>query len=166
MGWRAHGRGVIGAAICCGSISAVSAAGSSADTLKACLAAFDGIAWQMPYRPFTKVHRCSWAGGGYNAQPNAQQDGSSLELIASGAMPRKSSHSVSASDYQDAVFTHFDRVFTQHGFERLETRHAEQGGGRFVEFARYLKGGSSGRILTWQTGAANTWVVKLEAPAR
>jgi hypothetical protein len=161
MGWPAHVRGVLLAAISCACLPAGSV-GFSADDLKACLATFDGIAWQLPYRPFTKVHRCSWPGGGYNGQPEAQGR-SKLELIASTVIPRNSKQSVSTGDYQDAVFTHFDLLFTRHGFERVETRHGEQRGDRFVEFARYQKRGGNGPVLTWESGAANTWNVTMDA---
>ena len=60
-----------------------------------------------------------------------------------------------------AVFSHFDALFQRNGFRRVDEEPGEAEGERHVAKARYARG-SQAPTLTWQTGAANTWLVTFD----
>lgn len=123
------------------------------ESLRSCLATFEGIAWQLPYRPALQVHRC-----------DVEADRVTLELIGAlrlGPVRDRAPSDASRAQLQQAVFSHFDALFQRNGFRRVDEEPGEAEGERHVAKARYARG-SQAPTLTWQTGAANTWLVTFD----
>lgn len=129
---------------------------SATEALRSCLGAFEGIAWQLPYRPALQVHRCTSEGGR-----------TTLELIGAlrlGPVRDRAPSDASRAQLQQAVFAHFDALFLRSGYHRVDEEPGEADSERYVARARYARG-SQAPALSWQTGAANTWLLTFERPA-
>jgi len=141
------------------------AAQPQTEQLKGCLAAFEGIEWKLPYRPFLHVHGCAWPGGFYGAGGDSSGGRRSLELIGAVSLgPTRDRMPADASyaQFQQAVFVHFDSLFRSQGFRRMETQEALDGAA-YTALARYTRSSTGTEaMLTWQTEAKNTWRITLE----
>jgi hypothetical protein len=102
------------------------------ESLRSCLATFEGIAWRLPYRPALQVHRC-----------NVEAGRTTLELIGAlrlGPVRDRAPSDASRAQLQQAVFSHFDALFQRNGFRRVDEESGEAEGGRHVAKARYARG--------------------------
>lgn len=142
------------------------AAGAQAPIpLERCLAQFEGIQWKLPYRPYMHVYRCVGPEGGFNAGAVNKPGVRSIEFIGDStiAPPRNGMPAENFGEMQQAVFTHFDKLFQRHGFQRTEQQDNVEHATPYPKLAKYRRFTGAGPVvLTWQTMAANTWVVTLE----
>jgi hypothetical protein len=141
------------------------AAGAQAPVpLERCLAQFEGIQWKLPYRPYMHVYRCVGPDGGFNSGPGAPGV-RRIEFIGDSTItpPRQGMPAENFGEMQQAVFAHFDKLFQRHGFQRTELQENVDHSPAYPKLAKYRRFTGAGPLtLTWQTMAANTWVVTLE----
>ena len=160
--------------------------------IKKCLEDFDGIAWQLPYRPAIDIRSCATPKNKYSAQttPAGKRI---LELIGEaslgdGVEPLPGPESDAAM--QSAVYAHFDALFRRRGYMLVSTEQRDglsPGGaytrcvlkGRtdcskdqpdppdpmttYVKEAHYVRReGLSTIRLTYKADGGNTWVIVLD----
>lgn len=137
--------------------------------LERCLAQFEGIQWKLPYRPYLHVYRCAGPEGFFNSAGPVVNGRRTIEFIGESTLApsRQGIRAEAFADVQLAVFTHFDKLFQRHGFQRVELKESDDDGPRFPKQASWRRFTGRGPVtLTWQGEAANTWRVTLEGAAR
>ena len=134
-------------------------------SLDRCLSQFEGIQWRLPYRPYMHVHSCAGPEGFFTSG-NIKPGQRAVEFIGDTTLapPRNGMRSEDFGQVQLAVFTHFDKLFQRHGFQRFELQESDREGTPYPAVAKYRRFTGAGPVvLTWKPMAANTWQVLLES---
>ena len=133
-----------------------------AEQLKNCLSDFGGIVWQYPYAPPLHTYRCASPAAGYVTSPSADS-ARKLELISNGGFEQLEPDGALHDDYSavhEAVYRHFDTLFSRQGFKREPPLDAQTPLERHARYTRRF--GGNLQTLTFESNAGNTWNITFE----
>jgi hypothetical protein len=123
-------------------LPALCMAQSRTESLKRCLADFDGIEWQLPYKPPIDITSCSGPSAALNADKTS--DGRRiLELIDELTLGFDRSDLSSDEVHgalQSAAFVHFDALFRRAGYQRTALEYGDARTRRDANSVRMLHG--------------------------
>lgn len=125
-----------------------------AKSLGACLAAFDGIRWSLPYSPRLTAGNCSHDAAGARIEFFSHRV---LDADEHGL-----DHDVRFADEKKAAFAHFETLFQRHHFQLASTTIASDTTAPYVQAARFVRHDAGSQSeLVYETVAANVYRLTL-----